>query len=179
MLLTDKDDINHGHIDSLYQKQENTTNNWELQTISRRLARLTDGVASIKVGANTEIELRERKERIDDAVNAVRAAQRNGVIAGGGVLLRHFGEQSTLGIIRETFATPEETLLDNAGILQYPKIDYDEGADLGFDMKEKGVYDPVDVTINSIRSAVSIAVLVLLSDALVALPADKFISKEV
>jgi len=179
MLLTDNDDVNHAHVDSLYQKQEETTNNWEMQTLSRRIARLTDGVASIKVGANTEIELRERKERIDDAVNAVRAAQRNGVIAGGGVLLRHFGQQSSLGIIKETFATPEETLLDNAGILQSPKIQYSEDDDLGFDMKEKGVYDPVDVTINSIRSAVSIAVLVLLSDALISLPPTKFISKEV
>lgn len=179
MLLTEKDTRDEKHIDKLYQQLDDSDNNWEKQTLTRRIARLTDGVASIKVGANTEIELRERKERIDDAVNAVRAAQRNGVIAGGGVLLRHFGEQSTLEIIRETFATPEETLLDNAGILQYPKIDYDEGADLGFDMKEKGVYDPVDVTINSIRSAVSIAVLVLLSDALISLPADKFISKEV
>lgn len=179
MLLTEKDTRDEKHIDSLYQKLEESNNNWEKQTITRRIARLTDGVASIKVGANTEIELRERKERIDDAVNAVRAAQRNGVIAGGGVLLRHFGQQSNLDLIKETFATPEQILLDNAGVLQSPKIEYGEEDDIGFDMKEKGVYDPVDVTINSIRSAVSIAVLVLLSDALVALPADKFISKEV
>ena len=148
MLLTEKDTRDEKHIDKLYQQSDDSDNNWEKQTLTRRIARLTDGVASIKVGANTEIELRERKERIDDAVNAVRAAQRNGVIAGGGVLLRHFGEQSTLEIIRETFATPEDR-------------------------------KSVDVTINSIRSAVSIAVLVLLSDALISLPADKFISKEV
>lgn len=163
------------HALNLQQQMEDSETDWDKQTLARRIARLNNGVASIIVGANTEIEMIERKERIDDAVNAVRAAQRNGVIAGGGVLPNYYGQSSESLLINKAFSMPMKLICENAG---YEAYSHDK--DIGFNaatgewvnMIEQGITDPVDVVVNSIRSAVSIATLVLLSDAMVALPRD-------
>jgi chaperonin GroEL len=126
------------------------------------------------VGATTEIEMLEKKERIDDAINAVRAAMRNGVIAGGGVLLNYYGADSNDDLIMTAFSAPMRTIAENAGIELGITMHTEQGLDARTgefaDMISVGIIDPVDIIINSIRSAVSIAKLVLLSDALVALP---------
>lgn len=167
--------IDEAHLDDLYQAVEEADHDWDKQTLTRRLARLNRGVASIYVGATTEIEMLEKKERIDDAINAVRAAMRNGYIAGGGILLNYYGMDSKDDLIMKAFSAPMRTIAENAGIDLPPTMHVERGLDartgkLDADLVAVGIIDPVDITINSIRSAVSIAKLVLLSDALVALP---------
>jgi len=163
------------HTQNLQQQMKEADNDWDKQTYARRIARLENGVASIMVGANSEVEMMEKKERIDDAVNAVRSAQRNGIIAGGGVLPNYYGQSSESLLISKAFSMPMRLICENAG---YDAYSHDK--DIGFNaatgewvnMIEQGITDPVDVVVNSIRSAVSIATLVLLSDAMVALPRD-------
>ena len=167
--------IDDAHLDDLYQQADNADHDWDKQTLTRRIARLTKGVASIYVGATTEIEMLEKKERIDDAINAVRAAMRTGTIPGGGILLNYYGVDSKDDMIMKAFSAPMRTIAENASIDLLPTMHVERGLDartgkLDADLVAVGIIDPVDITINSIRSAVSIAKLVLLSDALVALP---------
>lgn len=170
------------HLDDLYQlrdkldAQEDTdANEWETEMIERRIGRLTNGVASIRVGGYTEVELLETKERVDDAVNAVKHAMQDGIIPGGGCLLNFFGDKSEYDFIDRAFAVPMFTILDNAGQIDdspyVPSTQYGRDALDGtlVDLVEAGIVDPVNVTINSIRSAVSIAKLVLTSDCLIPL----------
>lgn len=165
----------HLHLQNLTEKMEKEDSDWVKQTLGRRIARLENGVASITVGANSVIEMMERKERIDDAVNAVRAAQRNGIIAGGGVLLNYYGMKSESLLISKAFSKPMKLICDNAGFETYshdPAIGFNALTGEWVNMVEEGIIDPVDVVVNSIRSAVSIAKLVLMSNAMVALPQD-------
>jgi len=175
--VVESEEVDDSHLDDLYQQVEQADHDWDKQTLTRRIARLTKGVASIHVGATTEIEMLEKKERIDDAINAVRAAMRNGVIAGGGVLLNYYGADSGDNMLMAAFSAPMRTIAENAGIDLSATMHTKKGLDartgkLDADMVAVGIIDPVDITINSIESAVSIAKLVLLSDALVALPSE-------
>ncbi len=167
-------------IESLQALMDNSESSWDKQVYARRIARLRRGVASIVVGADSEVELRERKERIDDAVNAVRAAQRNGIIAGGGSLLYALSKDSDNPLIVEAFTTPLNLIAAYCDVFVEPEMIDGEFNGIGYNAKtnewcnmiEAGVIDPVDVVVNSIRSAISIATLVLLSEAMVALPRD-------
>lgn len=175
--VLETESIDESHLDDLYQQVDEAEHDWDKQTLTRRIARLSKGVASIYVGATTEIEMLEKKERIDDAINAVRAAMRNGIIAGGGVLLNYYGADSGDDMIMTAFSAPMRTIAENAGIDLTATMHTERGFDartgkIDADMVAVGIIDPVDITINSIRSAVSIARLVLLSDALVALPSN-------
>ena len=167
----------NSHIDTLYQELQyviKDNNEWEEEIIQRRIGRLENGIASIQVGGYTEVELLETKERVDDAVNAVKAAMRNGVIAGGGLLLNYFGSQPDNDlIIQRAFMMPKFLILDNAGFEEVASFDTTYGIDAKtgktVNFVEAGIIDPVDVTVSSIRSAVSIASLVLGSDCLIPL----------
>lgn len=168
------------NIERLQELMESAESSWDKQVYARRIARLQRGVASIIVGADSEVELRERKERIDDAVNAVRAAQRNGIIAGGGSLLYALSKDSDNPLIVEAFTTPLNLIAAYCDVFVEPEMVDGEFNGIGYNAKtnewcnmiEAGVIDPVDVVVNSIRSAISIATLVLLSEAMVALPRD-------
>ena len=165
------------HLDTLYQELQyvkKDDNKWEEEILLRRIGRLENGIASIEVGGYTEVELLETKERVDDAVNAVKAAMRNGVIAGGGLLLNYFGSQPDNDlIIQRAFMMPKFLILDNAGFEEVASFDTTYGIDAKtgktVNFVEAGIIDPLDVTISSIRSAVSIASLVLGSNCLIPL----------
>ena len=179
-VIENKNNSVDSKIEQLERLQEDAESSWDKQVYARRIARLRRGVASIVVGADSEVELRERKERIDDAVNAVRAAQRNGIIAGGGSLLYALSKDSDNPLIVEAFTTPLNLIAAYCDVFVEPEMIDGEFNGIGYNAKtnewcnmiEAGVIDPVDVVVNSIRSAISIATLVLLSEAMVALPRD-------
>lgn len=157
-------------LDDLFIELSDAEHDWDKQTLQRRIARLQSGVATIKVGGYTELEILEKRERIDDAVNASKAAMKNGIVTGGGIALwdavvkvRDGDGWDTDSIIPllDAFETPTNMIAENMGLTP---------ENFRQQTIEGDVYDPLDVVINSLHSAVSIATLVLLSDALVALP---------
>ena len=145
--------------------------------IKSRIARLTGGVATIRIGAGSQIELREKKERLDDALNATKAALSEGIVIGGGYSLLH--SQDNLGdsigeeIVRHAVSAPIKTLISNSdGESDYTKLLKDN---MAFDalecnyksLEDYNVYDPVKVTKNSFVAAMSIASLFLTTDVAV------------
>jgi chaperonin GroEL len=151
----------------------------DLARIKSRIARLTGGVATIRIGAGSQLEMREKKERLDDALNATKAALSEGIVVGGGfsLLQSAFSLGDSVGekLVVEALSAPIKTLLDNSG------GEYDEGKLLvelkvfdALDCKYKSledynVYDPVKVTRNSFVAAMSIASLFLTTDVAVLL----------
>ncbi len=180
-VLTTEDSPSEAYLDNLYQILDGIqlgskgANDWEREAMQRRIARLQQGVAVIKVGGNTEVELLERKERVDDSVNAVKAAMQNGVIPGGGILMDYYAVQTipSHDEISKAFRIPKFLIQENAGFEASVShsathgMDSAKGDGVWVDMVEAGILDPLDVTINSIRSAVSIANLVLGSRCLI------------
>tara|TARA_R100000152_G_C6781115_1_gene214967 strand:- start:517 stop:1965 length:1449 start_codon:yes stop_codon:yes gene_type:complete len=160
IISTGKHKVAEMYIDRLFEAKDKAETDWEQQIITRRIARLQSGIASIKVGGHTEVEILETKERVDDAVNAVKAGMKNGVVAGGATLLTRYARESKYDLVNTAFQIPQQIIMMNAG------IDKEFSAD---DMLSNDVYDPLDVVVNSIRSAVSVASLVLCSDATVSL----------
>jgi chaperonin GroEL len=159
-------------VGELQTKRDEAETSWDKQTYARRIARLLQGVASISVGAHTEVELLDRKERVDDAVNAVRAALRNGYVEGGGSSLFHLSKQSKNPIIKHALEQPMN-IISRGNSKNFSGQSYhgwDAKNNKWCNMVEAGIIDPTDVVINSLRSAVSVAKLVLLSDAMVSLP---------
>jgi chaperonin GroEL len=146
--------------------------------VKSRIARLMGGVATIKIGASSSIELREKKERLDDALNATKAALAEGIIIGGGTSLAHAGDkvETEFDWLATALHAPYNTLLLNSN--RTTDWHYDDLADsLGFnalsgeycDLKEAGVFDPVKVTKNSFLAAMSIAQLFYTTDVAVLL----------
>ena len=169
-IVKTSDVSDEGHLDDLYQNLQKASNEWEEEIIQRRIGRLTNGIAAIKVGGYTELELLEAKERVDDAVNAVKAAMNGGVIRGGGTLLAKYGSMSAYDYIRQAFVMPHHLILDNAGYNTKSVMTSNEHINAltgeEVDYLAEGILDPVNVTVNSIISAVSITKLVLTSDCL-------------
>tara|TARA_R100000995_G_scaffold81228_1_gene53834 strand:+ start:3785 stop:5284 length:1500 start_codon:yes stop_codon:yes gene_type:complete len=174
-VLTTEDSPSEDYLDRLYQTlhdlEKQTDNAWAVEAMQRRIARLQQGVAAIKVGGRTEVELLERKERVDDAVNAVKAAMQNGVIPGGGILMDYYSGYNKTPVVNTAFKIPKFTIQENAGYEASLSSDCVMGLNSvtgeWVNMLEAGIIDPVDVTINSIRSAVSVATLVLGSNCLI------------
>lgn len=139
--------------------------------IKARISRLNGGVATIKVGASSSIEMREKKERLDDALNATKAALESGIVLGGGKTLSKLMEDESYPMwFRESLLSPMLTLMENAGFqYEIEELVYNQllGSNQGFnaltcsicDLMEAGVYDPVKVTANSFLAAMSIAQL--------------------
>ncbi|MCX9074180.1 MAG: chaperonin GroEL [Candidatus Methanoperedens sp.] len=158
--------------------------------LKKRLGKLSGGVAVINVGAATETEMKEKRMRIDDALNATKAAIEEGVVPGGGIaLLRAAGELGSLnlegdqkigvGIIREAIEEPLKQIAANAGkegsvVIEKlkaesnPNMGYDAKTDAYVDMIETGIIDPVKVVRSALQNAASIAGLMLTTEALVA-----------
>jgi chaperonin GroEL len=183
----DQGDI-QGRINQIKAEIENTDSDWDREKLQERLAKLAGGVALIRVGAATEVELKEKKHRIEDAVSATRAAVEEGVVPGGGVTLiraeesldslRLEGDEATGAVIvRRALAEPSRLIADNAGFegaVVVQRIRSEKGAK-GFDaeagewvdMLKAGIIDPAKVTRSALQNAASIAGLVLTTESAV------------
>lgn len=158
---------------------------FEKKNIKERLAKLTGGIAVITAGASSEVEMREVKERIIDAVNATQSAIAEGVVIGGEMALPYAYEGVKSEIINTALTAPLQKLIDNSGydrkkVLKQGKDAYGT-PNMGFDVMtgewvnllEKGIIDPVKVTINAIKNAASVATMILTTNTLVAPVKDK------
>ena len=177
-------------IKQIENEIENTDSDWDSEKLQERLAKLSGGVVVIKVGAATEVELKEKKHRIEDSVSAARAAVEEGVVPGGGVALLRAqvavdkirggtdDEKAGRGIVRRAMEEPIRQIAINAGFeggVVVEKVRSGEGA-FGFnaatgeyeDMIAAGIPDPAKVTRSTIQNAASIAALLLTTEALVA-----------
>ncbi|GAA1668721.1 chaperonin GroEL [Fodinicola feengrottensis] len=168
---------------------ENSDSDWDREKLQERLAKLVGGVAVVKVGAATEVELGERKHRIEDAVSATRAALEEGIVPGGGSALVHVaaeladglgltGDEATgVSVVRKGLTAPLRVIAENAGlnggvvINKVADLPIGEGlnAETGeyVDLISDGVVDPVKVTRNAVLNAASIAGLLLTTETLV------------
>ncbi len=170
---------------------EETTSDYDKEKLQERLAKLAGGVAVIKVGGATEIEVKERKDRVDDALNATRAAVEEGVVPGGGVALVHAGkildgfkgdnadQTAGIAIIRKALQAPLRQIAENAGVdgsVVAGKIvestsktfGYDAQSEKYGDMLKAGVIDPTKVVRIALEYAASIAGLLITTEAMVA-----------
>jgi chaperonin GroEL len=171
------------------QQMEETTSDWDREKLQERLARLTGGIAVIKVGAATEVEMKERKSRVEDALSATRAAIEEGVVVGGGVaLLRAIPVVQALklegtarvgaDIVARALREPLRIIAQNAGLEGQVVVNavLQATGDHGFDattetygnLIEHGVIDPTKVVVSALIHATSIATIVLSTDALIA-----------
>ncbi|MFH1644374.1 MAG: chaperonin GroEL [bacterium] len=168
---------------------ENTTSDYDKEKLQERLAKLSDGVAVIKVGAATETEMKEKKDRVDDALHATRAAVEEGLVPGGGVALlrsqkaldklKLSGDQAFgVSIIRRALEEPIRIISLNAGFepsVVVEKVRNAEDENIGFDAKNEeytdlikaGVVDPAKVTRTALQNAASIAGLLLTTEAMI------------
>ncbi|HZP25900.1 MAG TPA: chaperonin GroEL [Dehalococcoidia bacterium] len=179
-----------GRIRAIKQQIEETTSEWDREKLQERLGKLAGSVAVVKVGAATETELKERKHRVEDAVQATRAAVEEGIIPGGGVAFivalpvldktkgSDADEQTGVGILKRALEEPLRRIALNAGqdgsvIVQRVKSlkageGYDAAKDEFGDMMQRGIVDPVKVNRSALENAVSIAAMVLTTNCLVA-----------
>jgi len=180
-----------GRISQIKAEIENTDSDWDSEKLQERLAKLAGGVALVQVGAATEVELKEKKHRIEDALSATRAAIEEGVVAGGGTALLRAraavvaageglsGDEATgAGIVHAALEAPARLIADNAGLegaVMVREVEKASG-NIGLnaitgeleDLVEAGVIDPAMVTRAALQNAASIAALLLTTEALVA-----------
>jgi chaperonin GroEL len=176
-------------VNQIKAEIENTDSDWDREKLQERLAKLAGGVCVITVGAATEVELKEKKHRIEDAVSATRAAIEEGIVAGGGSALVHAasaldsglsmsGDEATgVAIVRKAAAEPLRWIAENAGAQGYVVVakvrEAGEGhgynAETGryTDLVSEGVLDPVKVTRSALANAASIAAMLLTTETLV------------
>jgi len=176
-------------VGQIKREIENSDSDWDKEKLSERLAKLSGGVCVIKVGAHTEVELKEKKHRIEDAVSATRAAIEEGIVSGGGSALIHasavlIGDLGLTGdqaigvqIVRRGVVEPLRWIAENAGLEGYVVVDrvreLGQGQGLNAatgeygDLVAQGVIDPVKVTRSALENAASIAGMLLTTEALV------------
>ena len=178
-------------VAQMRQQIEDTTSDYDREKLQERLAKLSGGVAVIKVGGSTEIEVKEKKDRVDDALNATRAAVEEGIVPGGGVaLLRALkvldslkpandDQRIGLNIIRRALQAPARQIAENAGedgaviagkILDSKEYAYGYNAATGEygDLVKQGVIDPAKVVRTALQDAASVAGLLITTEAMVA-----------
>ena len=176
-------------VNTIKSQIEETTSDFDREKLQERLAKLAGGVAVIKVGAATETELKERKYRIEDALNATRAAVEEGYVAGGGVALintikavaalKETGDvQTGINIVLRALEEPIRQIAINAGlegsvIVEHMKgekvgVGYNAATDEWVDMAKAGIIDPTKVTRSALQNAASVAALMLTTEAVVA-----------
>ncbi len=185
-----EDDVK-GRINQIKTEIENTDSDWDREKLQERLAKLAGGVAVIKVGAATEVELKEKKHRIEDAVSSVRAAIEEGVVAGGGTALIRArasvnslvesldgDEQTGARLVWESLLAPARNIAENAGLegnVMVRAVEAETGSN-GLnaatgeivDLVKAGIIDPAKVTRAALQNAASIAALVITTEALIA-----------
>src|SRR5438477_7628679 len=183
-----KADTIKGRINQIKAEIEKTTSDWDTEKLQERLAKLAGGVAVIKVGAATEVELKEKKHRIEDAVSATKAAVEEGIVAGGGVALIRVepvlqkldltGDEATgARIVAESLQEPAKLIAANAGFEGAVAVERirSEGDTRGMDasngewvdMFKAGIIDPAKVTRSALQNAASIAGLILTTESAV------------
>ena len=182
------DEAIKGRIKQIKAQIEETTSDFDREKLQERQAKLVGGVAVIKVGAATEVELKERKHRVEDALSATRAAVEEGILPGGGVALLNSlstlkklavsGDEATgVNILSKAVEEPIRWIAVNAGkdgsvIVDAVKkskagVGYDAAADDFGDMVLKGVIDPTKVVRSALQNAASIAAMVLITESLI------------
>jgi chaperonin GroEL len=178
-------------VEAIKQQIENTDSEYDQEKLQERLAKLAGGVAIIKVGASTEVELRERKDRVDDALSATRAAVEEGIVPGGGTALlyasraldnlRGANDDQTRGIdiVRVALQAPLRQIAENAGhdggVVAGKLIDGND-QNMGFNAQteryenlvQSGVIDPTKVVRSALQDAASVAGLLLTTEAAIA-----------
>ncbi|HXP77591.1 MAG TPA: chaperonin GroEL, partial [Stellaceae bacterium] len=185
-----KKDI-EGRIVQMKAQIEETTSDYDKEKLQERLAKLSGGVAIIRVGGATEVEVKERKDRVDDAMHATRAAVEEGVVAGGGVALlygiralaklRSANDDQKVGIdiVRRALQTPARQIVENAGadgsviigkLLEKADVNHGYNAQTGdyTDMVKAGIIDPAKVVRLALQGAASIAALLITTEVMVA-----------
>jgi chaperonin GroEL len=178
-----------GRVGQIKAQIEETTSDYDKEKLQERLAKLAGGVAVIKVGGSTEVEVKERKDRVDDALNATRAAVEEGIVAGGGVALLRASNAMTvkganadqdagIAIVKRALQEPVRTIANNAGaegsvvvgkILENSSITFGYNAATGEygDLITMGVIDPVKVVRTALQDAASVASLLITTEALI------------
>ncbi len=184
-----------GRIEQIRVEIENTTSDYDKEKLQERLARLAGGVAIIRVGAGTEVELKEKKHRVEDALSATRAAVEEGIVPGGGVALLNAIEAldavekglegdvlTGVRILRKALTMPMATLAENAGYdgavvvenvrreqknKRNKRIGFDVMAEDYGDMVAKNIIDPAKVTRGGLENAASIAAMILTTECLI------------
>jgi len=184
-----KKDI-EGRIAQIRTQIEDTTSDYDREKLQERLAKLAGGVAVIKVGGATEVEVKERKDRVDDALNATRAAVEEGIVPGGGVALlraafklsiKGDNEDQNVGIaiVKKALESPIRQIVENAGVegsIVVGKLRDSKDEKFGFnaqteeyvDMLEAGIIDPVKVVRTALQDAASVAGLIITTEASIA-----------
>ena len=183
-----------GRIEQIRVEIENTTSDYDKEKLQERLAKLTGGVAIIRVGAATETEMKEKKHRVEDALSATRAAVEEGIVPGGGVALVNSmatlnnikldsdDARTGVNIVRKALEVPMRRIAENAGFDgsvvvenvrqaqekdKNKKIGFDVLAETYTDMVKSGVIDPAKVTRGALENATSIAAMILTTEALI------------
>lgn len=175
-------------VNTLKKQIADSTSDFDREKLQERLAKLAGGVAVIKVGAATETELKERKYRIEDALNATRAAVEEGYVAGGGTALANAVKavasleetgdvQTGINIVKAALEAPVRQIVTNAGLEgsviverlnnEDPEVGYDPVTDKWTNMIEAGIIDPTKVTRSALQNAASVAALMLTTEAVV------------
>jgi chaperonin GroEL len=176
-----KDEVK-GRISQIKAEIDKTDSDWDREKLQERLAKLAGGVAVVKVGAATEVELKEKKHRIEDALSATRAAIEEGIVPGGGVALIRAeaaldkidldGDEATgARIVRDSLSEPARLIADNAGVEGAVIVErirtegdsrgYDASSGEWVDMFKAGILDPAKVTRSALQNAASIAAIVM------------------
>ncbi|QMU79292.1 chaperonin GroEL [Streptacidiphilus sp. PB12-B1b] len=178
-----------GRVAQIKAEIENTDSDWDREKLQERLAKLAGGVCVIKVGAATEVELKEKKHRLEDAISATRAAVEEGIVAGGGASLVHAqkaldgglgltGDEAVgVAVVRRALVEPLRWIAQNAGLEGYvittkvAELEEGQGYNAATgeygDLLKAGVIDPVKVTRSALQNAASIASLLLTTETLV------------
>lgn len=176
-------------VDQIKQAISKSTSDFDKEKLQERLAKLSGGVAVVKVGAATETELKEKKYRIEDALNATRAAVQEGFVPGGGTALvnvlpalddiKTTGDEATgVNIVKDALEAPVRQIAENAGVegsvivnqlkSEKPGIGYNAADGKFEDMVEAGIVDPTKVTRSALQNAASVSALLLTTEAVVA-----------
>jgi chaperonin GroEL len=190
-----KKDI-QGRIAQIKAQIEETTSDYDREKLQERLAKLAGGVAVIRVGGATEVEVKERKDRVDDAVHATKAAVEEGIVAGGGSALLFASrtldgldpgnndQRVGIDIVRRALQSPVRQIAENAGVegsLVVGKLQEKGDPNWGFDaqageykdMVKAGIIDPTKVVRTALQDASSVAGLVITTEAMVATKPEK------
>ena len=179
-----------GRIAQIKTQIEDTTSDYDKEKLQERLAKLAGGVAGVRVGGSTEVEVKEKKDRVDDALNATRAAVEEGVVAGGGVALlkaskaldgmsgENDDQTAGIQIVRRALQAPIRQIAENAGVegsIVVGKVMENADASFGFnaqteeygDLVTQGVIDPAKVVRTALQDAASVAGLLITTEAAV------------
>jgi chaperonin GroEL len=165
-------------INSAEEKLKNETNPFLKKKIEQRIAMLSGSVGVIKVGAQSKVELKEKKDRVEDAIYATKAALQEGIVPGGGTALRDAASNMKVltageSALRDAILAPYKTILSNAGIMLDSNVEFAKGRGIDVvsgvevNMVRKGIIDPVLVTKTALKNAVSIVSTIISADAVI------------